>query len=172
MTIENLELFIHTGLANLGRALAVICIGLIVSRLIRAAIRKAFAEVPGSERCSNRNATIARLLIDILKYATYFAVIFAILQIFLGATIQSFLAVAGVGGLAIGFGAQNFIRDVITGFFLLMDGQLAVGDEVTISGCTGIVEDMGLRATRIRSENGELTIIPNGEIKIIVNRSK
>ena len=170
--MESLEIFIHTGLANLGRALLIVCIGLILSRLIRTTIRKAFAEVPGSERCSHRNATIARLLIDVLKYATYFALVFAVLHIFFGATVQSFLAVAGIGGIAIGFGAQNFIRDVITGFFLLMDGQLAVGDEVTISGCTGIVEDLGLRATRIRSENGELTIIPNGEIKIIVNRSR
>ena len=170
--MKNLELFIHTGLANAGRALLIVCIGLVLSRLIRAAIHKAFAEIPGNERCSHRNATIARLLIDLLKYATYFAIVFAVLHIFFGATIQSFLAIAGVGGIAIGFGAQNFIRDVITGFFLLMDGQLSVGDEVTISGCTGIVEDIGLRATRIRSENGELTIIPNGEIKIIVNRSK
>ena len=170
--MEHIEILIGASLINIGRSLVIVCIGLILSRILRAAITRGFAKLPCDERCAHRNKTISQLLVDILKYVTYFAVVFAVLYIFFDATIQSFLAVAGVGGIALGFGAQNFIRDLISGFFLLLDGQLAVDDDVTIGNFTGIVEDVGLRATRIRCENGALTIIPNGEIKIIVNRSR
>ncbi|MCL2421663.1 MAG: mechanosensitive ion channel family protein [Defluviitaleaceae bacterium] len=170
--MENIEMFIWDGLINVGYAVLIVVGGLILSRIVRSAIRRAFAKVPGNEQRTHRNTTISRLLIDILKYVTYFAVIIAVLYVFFGTTIQSFLAVAGVGGIAIGFGAQNLIRDLISGFFLILDGQLAIGDDVTIGGVKGIVEDIGLRATRIRCEDNGLTIIPNGEIKIIVNRSR
>jgi len=170
--MENLEIFIQESLINIGYAILIIAIGLTLSKMLRSAIQKAFAEIPGNEQRTHRNTTISRLLIDTLKYITYLVVIIAILYVFFGTTIQSFLAVAGVGGIAIGFGAQNLIRDLISGFFLILDGQLAIGDDVTIGGCTGIVEDIGLRATRIRCEDNGLTIIPNGEIKIIINRSR
>ena len=170
--MENFEMLIRGSLYNVGYAILIILAGFILSKILRSAIRKAFAKIPGDEQCVHRNATVSRILIDTLKYTTYVVIILAVLHVFFGTTIQSFLAVAGVGGIAIGFGAQNLIRDLISGFFLILDGQLAIGDDVTIGGCTGIVEDIGLRATRIRCENGALTIIPNGEIKIIINRSR
>ena len=172
IVMHYIELFIQTGLVNIGRAIGIVLIGILMLKILKVLIRKAFAKLPGDKQCANRSATIGQLLIDIIKYSTYFAVVFSILNIFFGATMQSFLAFAGIGGIAIGFGAQNFIRDLISGFFLLLDGQLAVGDDVTIGNCKGVVEDMGLRATRVRGEEGELTIIPNGEIKVIINRSK
>ena len=170
--MENIEMLIQEGLINIGYAILIVLVGLILSRILRSAIRRAFIKIPGNGQCVHRNATISRILIDTLKYITYIVVILAVLHVFFGTTIQSFLAVAGVGGIAIGFGAQNLIRDLISGFFLILDGQLAIGDDVTIGGVTGTVEDIGLRATRIRCENNALTIIPNGEIKIIVNRSR
>jgi small conductance mechanosensitive channel len=85
---------------------------------------------------------------------------------------QPILATAGLGGIAIGFGAQSLVRDVFTGFFILFEDQYGVGDYVTINGVTGTVEELGLRITRIRSFNGELHIIPNGEIKAVTNASR
>ncbi len=85
---------------------------------------------------------------------------------------QSILAAAGLGGLAIGFGAQNLVKDVISGFFVLLEDQFAVGDYITIDDATGTVEGMELRTTKIRSFNGDLHIIPNGDIKKVINHSR
>jgi len=82
------------------------------------------------------------------------------------------LAAAGLGGLALGFGAQNLVKDVISGFFILFEDQYAVGDYVSIGPATGNVEDIGLRITKIRAFNGDLHIIPNGEIKTVINHSR
>jgi small conductance mechanosensitive channel len=66
--------------------------------------------------------------------------------------------------LAVGFGAQNLVRDMVSGFFIIMEGQYAVGDLVEINGALGRVEEVGLRITRIRDPNGELRFVPNGSI--------
>ena len=168
----NFEELLQTTVLYVGQSLLIVVVGFSLSKAVKTAIWQTFSKFPVDENRAGRYATIAKILIDIIKYGTYLIVTISVLHIFFGTTFQSFLAMVGVGGIAIAFGAQNFIRDVISGFFLLLDGQLAVGDDVTISGCAGIVEDIGLRATRIRNYDGELIIIPNGEIKIIVNRSK
>jgi small conductance mechanosensitive channel len=84
----------------------------------------------------------------------------------------SILATAGIGGLAVGFGAQGLVKDVINGFFILFEDQYAVGDFVTIGDTTGTVEEIGLRITKIRSFKGDLTIIPNGQIQKVVNYTR
>jgi small conductance mechanosensitive channel len=162
LNIEFLQAVLTAAFGNIGRSAFIVCLGFLVSRIIRAAIRKAFAS----------NATIARLLSDLVKYVTYLVVIIAVLHVFFGNTVQSFLTVAGAGGIALGFGAQSLIRDLFSGFFLLLDGQLAVGDYVTIGDNSGIVEDIGLRVTNIRCESGDLVIVPNGEIRVIVKQSR
>jgi small-conductance mechanosensitive channel len=81
---------------------------------------------------------------------------------------RSILAGVGIIGLAAGIGAQNLVRDVVTGFFILFEDQFAVGDYVNIAGVTGTVEDMGLRVTKVREATGDLHIISNGEIKQVV----
>jgi small-conductance mechanosensitive channel len=78
---------------------------------------------------------------------------------------------AGVLGLAVGFGAQSLIRDVITGFFILFEGLLHVGDVVQIGGTTGIVESIGLRVTTVRTDDGALRVVPNGQITEFANYS-
>ena len=85
---------------------------------------------------------------------------------------SSLIAVAGVGSVAIGFGAQSLVQDVITGMFILFEDQFGVGDIVRLETLTGTVETIGIRSTRIRSVDGDLHIIPNGMIKIITNMSK
>ncbi len=82
------------------------------------------------------------------------------------------LASAGIAGLAIGFGAQTLVKDVINGFFILMENQYDVGDTVRMSGVQGTVEHMTLRRTVLRDADGALHIIPNSEIKIVSNLTR
>ncbi len=79
--------------------------------------------------------------------------------------------VAGLGfvGVALGFGAQDFVRDVIAGFFVLVEDQYALGDVVEIAGVTGTVEEMRLRTTVLRSLDGSLHHVPNGEVRVATN---
>lgn len=79
---------------------------------------------------------------------------------------------AGVAGLAIGFGAQKLVRDVISGFFILLENQFSVGETVTIAGTTGTVSEVGLRTTRIQDAQGKLYIFSNGDISSVCNHSR
>lgn len=87
----------------------------------------------------------------------------------LGVSIAALLAGAGVLGLAVGFGAQNFVKDCISGFFLILDGVIAEGDIVHVDGTDGTVEKVGLRMTHVRAFDGQLWYLPNGEIKRVGN---
>ncbi len=113
--------------------------------------------------------TVAASTINIL---VYFFVLTAVLDIF-GVSFTSIIAVAGIGSVAIGFGAQSLVKDVITGAFILFEDQFAVGDYVELKGKSGIVEKIGLRTTYVRNAlNNEQYIIPNSEISIVTNLSK
>jgi len=90
----------------------------------------------------------------------------------LGMSIAPILATAGVAGLAIGFGAQSLIKDYFTGFFLLVEDQIRQGDVVEISGKAGQVEEVTLRYVRLRDGDGFVHFIPNGEIKLVTNRTR
>lgn len=83
-----------------------------------------------------------------------------------------FLAAAGVGGIAIGFGAQHLVRDVIAGFFVILEDQFHVGDVVRIGGVSGMVEKITLRTTILRDLNGERHVVPNGQIAVSTNLTK
>lgn len=114
--------------------------------------------------------TLESLLASAIKYTVYFIAGTTILHT-LGVQIGAMIATAGVGGLALGFGAQNLVRDVITGFFILFENQFSVGDYVEVDGSGGIVEEMALRVTKVRDFNGDLHIVPNGAINHVVNKS-
>lgn len=114
--------------------------------------------------------TMTSLMVSIFRYVVYIIAIVTILTDVLDMT--SVLAAAGVGGVAIGFGAQSLIKDVISGFFIVMEDQYAVGDLVTIEGMNGTVEEMELRVTKLRNFSGDLYIIPNGEIKKVINHTR
>ncbi|MFT5435216.1 MAG: small-conductance mechanosensitive channel, partial [Myxococcota bacterium] len=87
----------------------------------------------------------------------------------LGIDIKTLLAGAGILGLAIGFGAQSLVKDVISGFFILFDDVLRVGDFAKVGEASGVVEDVGLRLTCVRSFNGQLWYINNGNISNVGN---
>lgn len=113
--------------------------------------------------------TIGGVLKSILKYMTYFigaALIFS--DVFKGVSV----ALASVGGFALGFGAQSLVKDVINGFFILFEDQYGVGDYITIGKFSGIVETIGIRTTVIKDLNGDVHLIPNGSIVEVTNHSK
>ncbi|MDY2582541.1 MAG: mechanosensitive ion channel, partial [Clostridium perfringens] len=113
--------------------------------------------------------TLGTLLKSILMYSVYFIGITTILSIIFGNISWAF---ASVGGVAVGLGAQSFVKDVINGIFILFDNQYNVGDYVTIEGVSGIVEVIGLRTTELRDQDGSLHIIPNGMIRIVTNNCR
>ena len=79
---------------------------------------------------------------------------------------------AGIAGLAIGFGAQNLVRDVISGFFLILEDQVRVGDSARINGVSGSVEQINLRTIVLRDDQGAVQVFPNGTITSLANLSK
>lgn len=118
-----------------------------------------------------RARTIHGLLQSITRYAVYFIAGVMVLQEFQVDT-TSIIAGAGIIGLAIGVGAQSLIRDFITGFFIILEDQYAVGDYIVSKDMAGTVEEMGFRVTKLRDGNGVLHIIPNGEISRVSNHTR
>jgi moderate conductance mechanosensitive channel len=116
-----------------------------------------------------RSMTLEAILKSILRYAVYFFGIVGLFSQIFGAITLTF---AGIGGVAIGFGAQNLVKDIINGFFILFEDQYAVGDYINIEDKGGIVESIELRVTKIRDFNGDLHIIPNGLITRVTNHSR
>ncbi|WP_416827910.1 mechanosensitive ion channel family protein [Ectobacillus polymachus] len=144
----------------------------IAVRIGKAIIRNAFkinAKSPIS-LSKRRTTTVARLLQNVLTYVVYFVVIIMILGV-LGIETKGLLAGAGVLGLAIGFGAQNLVRDIITGFFILLEDQFSVGDYVKLGKFEGVVQEIGLRTVKVKNWTGEIHILPNGSIKEVTNYS-
>ncbi len=90
----------------------------------------------------------------------------------LGIAVGPILAAAGVLGLAVGFGAQSLVKDIISGFFILLEDQIRVGDVVQIAGKGGVVEDVNLKMTILRDLAGNVHYVPNGEITVVTNMTK
>jgi small conductance mechanosensitive channel len=90
----------------------------------------------------------------------------------IGVNTGALLASAGVLGFAVGFGAQTMVKDLLNGLFLLAEGQYTIGDEITVSGVTGVVERVTLRTTTLRATNGDIHIVPSGDVRLVTNKSK
>lgn len=116
-----------------------------------------------------KSKTVGAVLKSILRYSVYFFGIFGLVEVFFGKVGLTF---AGIGGLAIGFGSQSLVKDVINGFFILFEDQYSVGDYIHIDDKNGIVESIELRLTKLRDFNGDLHIIPNGMINKVTNHSR
>jgi small conductance mechanosensitive channel len=117
----------------------------------------------------------ANTLGNILRHAFLIILTFiAVLMILgeLGIQLGPLLATAGIGALAIGFGAQSLVKDVISGFFIILENQYRIGDAIEVAGVSGLVESVSLRKTVLRDLQGKVHIIPNGEIKVVSNLSK
>lgn len=171
---KNLQLDSFTLYYYIGIIVKIIFI-FILSKLAIAVLNRVVTNVfklyPKFKMDEKKSGTLVGILKSVIKYVVYLIMGISILDA-LDIPTQPILATAGLGSIAIGFGAQSLVRDVFNGFFILFEDQYAVGDYITINGVTGTVEDIGLRITRLRAFNGELHIIPNGEIKAVTNASR
>lgn len=170
--LESLRLiFFHDVVSKLFRMVVILAVAKISIRLINPVVIQFFEKQKSLKINTdiNRVNTLKGLVLSLVKYVIYFIAFTTIAKLFVDIT--GLVATAGIGGLAIGFGAQNLVRDIITGFFILFEEQFNVGSLIQLDGISGIVEEMALRVTKIRDFNGDLHIIPNGEIKKVTNKS-
>ena len=122
---------------------------------------------------AKRSKTIGALLKSIIRYTVYFFGIMIIINLVFGKDIGNIsITFASIGGVAIGFAGQNIVKDIINGYFILLENQYAVGEYVSIDNKDGIVESLELRVTKIRDFNGDLHIIPNSLITKVTNHSR
>lgn len=160
-----------------GLRILVIGVGsILLIRLLRAVADRIPRLMPaGKEPVITEREKRAYTLASLLRtVGTTLVLIFGLMMVLreIGLDITPLIAGAGVAGLAIGFGAQSLVRDVIAGFFLLLEDQFHVGDVIQAAGVSGQVEQMTLRMTIVRDLQGTVHFIPNGEIKVVSNLTK
>lgn len=154
------------------RVTIVLAVAFLALRLGAVLIIKLFSGKNSGLKLDTRKAkTLEARLKSVLRYAIYFFVAITVIEA-LGVPTASIIASAGIVGLAVGFGAQNLVRDVPTGFFILFEDQFAVGDYIEAVGVAGVVEEVGLRVTRLRDFSGVLHIVPNGTIDKVSNHNR
>jgi len=157
------------------KILVVLVVAIILVRLVKLTTAR-LAQLSRREMLPTAlRAQQLRTLASVLNSVGMAVIVFlAAMQLLplLGINMGPLLASAGVAGLAIGFGAQALVHDVINGFFILMENQYDVGDVVRIGGVAGAVESMTLRSTTLRDETGAVHIVPNSEIKIVSNLTR
>ncbi len=174
--VDNLGSKADEILMALLKTAAVIVFAWLAIRLLRHVIRRIFKRRKVRKPMSlmaKKADTIETVAGSIAKYVVWFLAAAAILGIMgLTSAVGSLLATAGIGGIAIAFGAQSLVKDVTTGFFILMEDQFAVGEYVELEGEKGTVEAITIRTTRIRRFTGEITTIPNGSITKVTNYSR
>jgi moderate conductance mechanosensitive channel len=169
--ITNEELWIKIG-TSLLKIIMILLITSIVIKVGKVAIHNIFKmKRRGPKLISERReATLVKLLDNGLTYVVCFISFVMILDT-LHIPVKSILAGAGIIGLAVGFGAQNLVRDIISGFFIIFEDQFSVGDYIRTGNFEGTVEEIGLRTTKIKNWTGEIHILPNGSITEVTNFS-
>lgn len=168
---DALELLRH----DVPRILVILVVTLILLWLLRALTSRLRSlskrqALPTGIRAQQLN-TLAGVLNGFGLFAIVFSALIQILGV-LNIDVKPLIASAGVAGLAIGFGAQTLVKDVINGFFILLENQYDIGDVVRISGVQGTVEEMSLKRTVLRDADGTVHTVPNSEIKIVSNLTR
>ena len=167
-----IKFFVEKGLV-IFYSIIVAITGAIISRIAKKLIYSFFSSKISNNSVINerKSQTLASVISSVVKYIIYFICICIILSLF-GVNVTSLIAVASVGSVAVGFGAQSIVKDIFAGFFIVLEDQFGVGDIVTIEGKTGTVESISMRTTQLRAYDGTVYIIPNGNIGIITNMCK
>jgi moderate conductance mechanosensitive channel len=157
------------GAATLARLLTIVAtliLGWLAYRIVAGVIHRVLRPLEGASDHAvrvQRARTLDPLLSSVTRYVVAFVVGMVVLQE-LGIDVRALIVSAGVVGLAVSLGAQGLIKDVLTGFFLLFEGLLVVGDTIEVGSHTGVVESVGLRITKLRKFSGELRIVPNSDL--------
>src|SRR6056297_1521118 len=155
------------------RILVILGIALVVLRVVRRLTNdwmERIKDLDVGDARRQRASTLGSLIRSTSQYVIWpIATIMVLSE--MGLDVGALIATAGVAGLAIGFGAQTLVKDVISGVFLLFDDLIHVGDLVSIGGTVGTVESIGVRLIKVRQFDGELVMIPAGEIRTFGNKS-
>jgi len=146
---------------------------IVLSRIVRRAVKISVVRDQGmtEEAETKRENTLIRIFNGAIRIILILIALLMILQE-VGIEIGPILAGAGVVGLAVGFGAQYLIRDIITGLFIILENQYRIGDVINIGSEGGVVEDISLRMTTLRDLNGTVHHIPHGEVTRVSNLTK
>jgi small conductance mechanosensitive channel len=153
--------------------LVAMLIGRLATRSARRAVTSLHRRSPlllTSPRAEQRAGTVGDVLASVFR-GVIWAVAFLIVLDQVGVDLAPLLAGAGIAGIAVGFGAQSLVKDFLAGLFVLLEDQYGVGDTVTLGDTTGTVEDVTLRITRLRSVDGTVWYVPNGEVRKVGNAS-
>lgn len=157
------------------KVLVILVLAFIFVRLLGLVTRKLVSLTEKSAKGAIRTQQV-RTITSVVRSVGAFLIVFfsgmTILKDGFKINIEPLLASAGIAGLAIGFGAQTMVKDVINGFFILVENQYDIGDTVKIAGVTGAVEDITLRRTILRDGDGTLHIVPNSAIQIVSNTTR
>lgn len=159
------------------QVLIIVAVTWILLWLVKKAVRKLInARIPqireeSEEQLSSRAETLASVVNRVISFITWFIAFMMILTVF-GINVAPIIAAIGLAGLAVGFAAQNIIRDYFHGFFIIMEDWFRVGEVATCSGQTGVIESMGLRLTVLRDLNGTMHVIPNSKIDQTSNMAR
>jgi small conductance mechanosensitive channel len=168
------EKFLTWLLTSGARIVLLLVIAAILYRLVRLLTGRLNSFLQGFTHSLERQKRAQTLSQIVRTIAT--AVIFVVTVVTilgeLGVNLAPILAAAGIGGLAVGFGAQNLVRDVITGFFILLEDQIRVGDVVKVGDKSGLVEQISLRVLTLRDFDGSVHLIPHGTITTVTNMTK
>lgn len=160
-------------LATPARVLLILLMAGIALRLVPRAIsrvRRAVEARQESAEDGRRVQTLSRVIRYVVTVAVTVVAGILILGEF-GISVAPILGAAGVVGIALGFGAQSLVKDYFTGFFLLLENQIRVGDVVEAGGKSGVVEELTLRYLRLRDYSGNVHYVPNGNISVVTNMS-
>ncbi len=144
------------------------------SRIVDRSIRSLGARSPlrdPSPRSEQRAETLAGVTVSLVRIFVWTVAVLLVLDE-LGLNLGPLLAGVSIVGVAVGFGAQSLVKDFLSGFFILVEDQYAVGDVITIAEVTGTVEEINLRVTRMRASDGTVWFVPNGEIRKVGNSAK
>jgi small conductance mechanosensitive channel len=154
----------------------ILVLAFIFVRLLGLMTRKLVSITEKRPANSAIRAQQVRTITGVVRSVGAFLIIFfagmSILKDAFKINIEPLLASAGIAGLAIGFGAQTMVKDVINGFFILVENQYDIGDTVRIAGVSGVVEEISLRRTTLRDGDGTLHIVPNSAIQIVSNMTR
>jgi moderate conductance mechanosensitive channel len=157
------------------RVLGIWLLAWLAYRVVRLAARRIELAVDdgddsGTTLRERRGQTIAQLLRSVGRVVIMAIALLLTFNIFID--IGPILAGAGILGLAVSFGAQSLVKDVISGFFVLFENQFAIGDVIEVAGKSGVVEKMTLRVVVLRDNEGAMHVVPNGEIKVVSNKTR
>ncbi len=170
--VMDADMWIRFGLKLL-IALIIIAGFYILTRVLTGAVSRLFTIRKINEHDSlaqRQNETLLKLLQNAIRYVLGIVMLLTVLSQF-GINITGLVASAGIAGLAISFGAKNLVQDIITGAFIIFERQFKVGDFVRVGLIEGVVTELGIRTTKLKGLNGEIHIIPNGQILQVTNFS-